>query len=393
MYSPDYLVALIFAIYGDALMGFMDIFKEKKKKSMAPLSQASQMGNPESGPGLMHSPIPEHQSERSIPQPQKQSGFPINPPPLPPSAPLGTLESPDLPPVPKDADLPPMPEFTEQSAPEFLADISSPEFMPAPQFNGFDANEPPDDQLAQEVLDELQHPVQHTFQIDDEQILRFSRPRQDEVPVPAPLSSQKIAGRGIDLPPPPSFLDDDSKDDSVMDAPPALDASETEDTPVESEGLGDLPSLPKINAWKERNERETAASQKPTDMGQLPKLDEAALPKTDRSIPNRIPDLELFSGDEAKAIFDIPEDEQSFKKLQDDLKKLNQPIYVNMNEFGDIIESVNAINTTLHESDMIFNRLRELKDLKEKKLVDWHKSLEEIQRKLVYLDNKVFEVL
>jgi len=36
--------------------------------------------------------------------------------------------------------------------------------------------------------------------------------------------------------------------------------------------------------------------------------------------------------------------------------------------------------------------MKEIKSYKEKKLQEWQKTVEEIQRKLVYLDNKIFEV-
>ncbi len=54
--------------------------------------------------------------------------------------------------------------------------------------------------------------------------------------------------------------------------------------------------------------------------------------------------------------------------------------------------NVNQLNGLLKESDRIFSRMKEIKSYKEKKLQEWQKTVEEIQRKLVYLDNKIFEV-
>ena len=78
--------------------------------------------------------------------------------------------------------------------------------------------------------------------------------------------------------------------------------------------------------------------------------------------------------------------------FESEVKKSFQPHFVKVEDFADISISVQHLNGLLKESDRIFARMKEIKTFKDKKLQEWQKSIEDIQRKLVYLDNKLFEV-
>jgi len=70
---------------------------------------------------------------------------------------------------------------------------------------------------------------------------------------------------------------------------------------------------------------------------------------------------------------------------------LNGPIHVQIDDYKDAIESMNKIKDEIIEAESILSRIEELKSQKDFVSNSLRDSFEDIERKLTYLDNKIFE--
>jgi hypothetical protein len=78
--------------------------------------------------------------------------------------------------------------------------------------------------------------------------------------------------------------------------------------------------------------------------------------------------------------------------MQEDLRRFDGPRFLKVDDFSNVTVQVNELNNLVKDSERIFSRMKEIKSFKDKKLQEWQRNLEDVQRKLVYLDNKLFEV-
>ena len=72
-------------------------------------------------------------------------------------------------------------------------------------------------------------------------------------------------------------------------------------------------------------------------------------------------------------------------------KSLNGPVHVQIDDYKDVIESMNKIKDEIIEAESILSRIEELKSQKEFVSNSLRDSFEDIERKLTYLDNQIFE--
>ena len=93
---------------------------------------------------------------------------------------------------------------------------------------------------------------------------------------------------------------------------------------------------------------------------------------------------------------DIPEDveaEGSYRDVQE--KKVRRtmrgPIFVKADSVKEVTQHVDDIKDTFRGEDEIFQRLSEMKTTQDSRLEGLRKSLEDIQRKLIFIDKTLFE--
>ena len=72
-------------------------------------------------------------------------------------------------------------------------------------------------------------------------------------------------------------------------------------------------------------------------------------------------------------------------------KSYDKPIFVEVNDYKQILDYINEIKNNIKKSDNILTTLQDIKSAKEKEFEKWHNVLEDIQRKLIYIDNTLFE--
>ncbi|MFH1455723.1 MAG: hypothetical protein ABIF40_02120 [archaeon] len=69
----------------------------------------------------------------------------------------------------------------------------------------------------------------------------------------------------------------------------------------------------------------------------------------------------------------------------------DQPLFVRIDEYKDVIDTLNALKTKLKEAGTILGDLDRIKEEEDKELAEWHDDLEMIKEKLMHIDQVLFE--
>ncbi len=153
----------------------------------------------------------------------------------------------------------------------------------------------------------------------------------------------------LDLPPPP---------------PPELLQLELPKDDLELPALPELPPMPE----------ETS----PSKAYEIPPLEEEfPLPL--------VPELE----EPLKTI--EPEEQVDLTTLETKQEMSRGPIFIKVDDYRGILESVNLIRNKINESDYIIEALNDLKTKIDAEFEKWREELEEMQRKVMYMDKALFE--
>jgi len=72
-------------------------------------------------------------------------------------------------------------------------------------------------------------------------------------------------------------------------------------------------------------------------------------------------------------------------------KILDKPLFVNANDYKSVLGALTTIKTKVNDSEKILAELNELKNIKDKTFEKWRTDLEDIQRKLLYIDKTLYE--
>ncbi len=67
------------------------------------------------------------------------------------------------------------------------------------------------------------------------------------------------------------------------------------------------------------------------------------------------------------------------------------PLFVSMQDYQAILSDVNGIRTKIGDAEESFKKLGELKDAQDKLIDDWRGLFEQVQKKLTYVDDVLFE--
>ena len=67
------------------------------------------------------------------------------------------------------------------------------------------------------------------------------------------------------------------------------------------------------------------------------------------------------------------------------------PIYVKIEEYRDVLDIMNMIKSKLNEARKTLGKINDLKNEEDAELELWHTSLDEVDRKVEYVDKTLFE--
>ncbi len=68
------------------------------------------------------------------------------------------------------------------------------------------------------------------------------------------------------------------------------------------------------------------------------------------------------------------------------------PVFVKSRDYQEVLGKITKIKENVQQTENTFNRMNEIKNEKDKVLNQWKESLEDIQRKLIYVEKVLYEV-
>jgi hypothetical protein len=160
------------------------------------------------------------------------------------------------------------------------------------------------------------------------------------------------------------------KKQKEMDVPPPPpEEGETIEAPMEEPGQ-ELPELPPLEAEKEEThiESDLPEIKPPAEKGKMPEF-----PEIPEEEPEELPVLE----EEHPAEEEAPAEEG--------------PKFMNVSSFGEIMAEADSIKQSLKEVDMSVKALDELKKQEEAEFQRWRSQLEDVEKKLSYVDKVIFK--
>ena len=67
------------------------------------------------------------------------------------------------------------------------------------------------------------------------------------------------------------------------------------------------------------------------------------------------------------------------------------PVFVRIDEYKDVLEIMNMIRNKIEAAKETLAKINELKNEEDAELELWHTGLEEVERKVVFVDKTLFE--
>lgn len=164
------------------------------------------------------------------------------------------------------------------------------------------------------------------------------------------------------------------------------------------EGYPAMPELPPLPS--EKSEKKYAAYEF-EKIQPLPKLAEFEIPSpaAEEEVPEKLPPLEeaeveglpapskrLFPKEIEKPI--IAEHEEGLEIMR---RMPAAPLFVHVDNYQQLINNISSIRNSLKDSDNIFLRLNEIKNTQNSTFEKFRNTLEDVERKLIFIDKSLFE--
>ena len=73
------------------------------------------------------------------------------------------------------------------------------------------------------------------------------------------------------------------------------------------------------------------------------------------------------------------------------MEKREMPIYVKLDEYRDILDIMNLIKSKLSEAKLTMGKINEIKNEEDSELELWKSELDEVERKIQFIDKTLFE--
>src|SRR3989344_3503619 len=105
----------------------------------------------------------------------------------------------------------------------------------------------------------------------------------------------------------------------------------------------------------------------------------------DQSIENpEVQEAETWKPEDTKAVFQEPLRPMARKALTP-----TEPLYIKGEDYREILTGVNRVKNLVGEAEGVLSTLQTLQKTKETDLEKYRQELEDIQRKIVYIDKKI----
>lgn len=127
-------------------------------------------------------------------------------------------------------------------------------------------------------------------------------------------------------------------------------------------------------------------------------------PKMPESPDTSLPEFpEMPSEPEMPPLTEPPEEEVSVEEPQEETASLDSqekppetkqptgPIYIKIDTYKDVLREINKIKADFERSENILSSMVEIKASEDKELESWKHGLEDIRKRLSFIDTSVFE--
>ena len=72
-------------------------------------------------------------------------------------------------------------------------------------------------------------------------------------------------------------------------------------------------------------------------------------------------------------------------------KRLEMPVFVKIEDYKDVIDIMEIIKSKINEANDVLNNIKQLKSQEDSELEAWSANLEDVERKVAYVDRALFE--
>jgi len=73
------------------------------------------------------------------------------------------------------------------------------------------------------------------------------------------------------------------------------------------------------------------------------------------------------------------------------MEKSEMPIYVKLDEYKDILDIMGLMKTRINEAKKVMGKINEIKNEEDSELELWKSELDEVDRKVEFIDKTLFE--
>ena len=77
--------------------------------------------------------------------------------------------------------------------------------------------------------------------------------------------------------------------------------------------------------------------------------------------------------------------------MPEELESKGMPVFVRVEEYKDVLDIVNMIKNKIEDAKETLGKINELKNEEDAELELWHTGLEEVERKITFVDKVLFE--
>ena len=143
---------------------------------------------------------------------------------------------------------------------------------------------------------------------------------------------------------------------------------------------------------------------RPIERLNIPKFEERPLPQ----FPKMVQEEPTYEAEKTKKLPEFPDvknipaeekffEEESVYEVGQEVEELKErapvrPVFVEVERFKDVLDDLNSAKILLKDGAEIMSKLEEIRLEKDKNFDKWKTQLEDIQRKLIFIDRTLFEI-
>lgn len=77
--------------------------------------------------------------------------------------------------------------------------------------------------------------------------------------------------------------------------------------------------------------------------------------------------------------------------MPEELDKDGMPVFVRIEEYKEVLDIMNMVKNKIDQAKEILGRINELKNEEDAELELWRSGIEEVERKIMFVDKTLFE--